>query len=81
MATQRHVYTKYNYPGLYAQATSTPRARINDYQSAANVQDCELVGLPDLNTGSTAVQQKIADYLVDLVNIGVKGFRVTRPST
>jgi alpha-amylase len=35
-----------------------------------------LVGLADLNTGSVAVQQKIADYLVGLVRLGVSGFRI-----
>jgi alpha-amylase len=70
------VYTKYNYPGLYAQADFHPACAINDYQSAANVQDCELVGLADLNTGSPGVQQKIADYLAGLVRLGVAGFRI-----
>ncbi|HEY0480438.1 MAG TPA: carbohydrate-binding module family 20 domain-containing protein [Kofleriaceae bacterium] len=49
---------------------------VSNYQDANNVQSCQLVGLQDLNTGSTYVRGKIADYLVDLVNIGVKGFRV-----
>nr|WP_228710848.1 alpha-amylase family protein [Saccharobesus litoralis] len=39
------------------------------------VQNCELVGLPDLNTSSNYVQQTLADYLNDLTNIGVAGFR------
>lgn len=39
------------------------------------VQNCELVGLPDLNTSSNYVQTKLADYLNDLTNIGVAGFR------
>ena len=37
---------------------------------------CELLGLADLNTGSAAVQQKIADYLVGLARLGVAGFRI-----
>ena len=49
---------------------------IANYNDAGNVQNCELSGLQDLNTGSTYVRGKVADYLVDLVNIGVKGFRV-----
>lgn len=70
------VYTKYNYPGLYTQADFHPSCSVNDYSSAANVQDCELVGLADLNTGSASVQQKIADYLASLVRLGVAGFRI-----
>lgn len=53
-----------------------PVCGINNYNDAWNVQNCELSGLQDLNTGSSYVRGKIADYLVDLANIGVKGFRV-----
>ncbi|HEY0195823.1 MAG TPA: carbohydrate-binding module family 20 domain-containing protein [Kofleriaceae bacterium] len=49
---------------------------VSDYQDASNVQNCQLSGLQDLNTGSAYVRGKIADYLVDLATIGVKGFRV-----
>jgi alpha-amylase len=49
---------------------------VTNYQDANNVQTCQLVGLQDLNTGSSYVRGKIADYLVDLATIGVKGFRV-----
>jgi len=45
-------------------------------QSAANVQDCELFGLPDLNTGLPSVRQKIAGYLTMLARLGVAGFRI-----
>ena len=74
--TNGTVYSKYSYPGLYAQADFHPSCAIGNYQSAANVQDCELVGLADLNTGSNAVRQKIADYLVALGRLGVAGFRL-----
>lgn len=49
---------------------------ITNYQDASNVQNCQLAGLLDLNTSATYVRGKITDYLVDLANIGVKGFRV-----
>jgi alpha-amylase len=49
---------------------------ITNYQDASNVQNCELAGLQDLNTSTAYVRGKIADYLVDLANLGVKGFRV-----
>ncbi len=70
------VYTKYNYPGLYTQNDFHPACSVNNYQSAANVQDCELLGLADLHTGKAEVRQKIADYLTGLVRIGVAGFRI-----
>lgn len=70
------VYTKYNYPGLYTQSDFHTPCTVSNYQSAANVQDCELGGLADLNTGSSAVRQKIADYLLGLARLGVAGFRI-----
>ena len=69
-------YTKYSYPGLYTETDFHTPCALTNYQSAANVQDCELLGLPDLNTGSTSVRQKIADYLVSLARLGVAGFRI-----
>jgi alpha-amylase len=69
-------YSKYSYPGLYAEADFHAPCTVTNYQSAANVQDCELFGLPDLNTGSAGVRQKIAEYLVRLARLGVAGFRI-----
>ena len=69
-------YTKYEYPGLYTSSDFHSPCSVNNYQSAANVQDCELLSLPDLNTGSPSVRQKIADYLLMLARLGVAGFRI-----
>jgi alpha-amylase len=69
-------YTKYAYPGTWAAADFHPACGVSNYNDAANVQDCELVGLADLNTGSAAVRQKLADYLVGLARLGVAGFRL-----
>lgn len=69
-------YTKYAYPGLYTQADFHTPCAISSYQVAAQVQDCELFGLPDLNTGSASVRAKIAEYLVRLSRMGVDGFRI-----
>ena len=69
-------YTKYAYPGLYSPADFHTPCAVTNYQSAANVQDCELLSLPDLNTGLASVRQKLADYLLALVHLGVAGFRI-----
>jgi alpha-amylase len=69
-------YSKYEYPGLYTQSDFHNPCALNNYQSAANVQDCELFSLPDLHTGLPTVRQKIADYLLMLARLGVAGFRV-----
>jgi alpha-amylase len=49
---------------------------MGDFSNVAKVQDCELLGLPDLDTGSPTVRQKIASYLISLARLGVAGFRV-----
>ncbi len=69
-------YTKYEYPGLYTASDFHAPCGITNYQSAANVQDCELFSLPDLDTGSPTVRRTIADYLLMLVRLGVAGFRI-----
>lgn len=69
-------FTRYTYAPLYAPSDFHSACALNNYQSAANVQDCELLGLPDLDTGSPTVRQKIADYLTGLARLGVAGFRI-----
>ncbi|GAA4846174.1 carbohydrate binding domain-containing protein [Kitasatospora terrestris] len=70
-------YTKYNYPGYFQdQDFHSCRAAISNYGDRSNVQNCELVNLSDLNTGSAYVQQTIANYLSDLLTLGVDGFRI-----
>ena len=69
-------YTKYSYPGLYTPADFHPPCTVTNYQDAANVQDCELLSLPDLNTGKRSVREKIAAYLVMLARAGIAGFRI-----
>ena len=70
-------FTKYEYPGLYSsQDFNTCRQPVKDYNDAENVTQCELVGLADLNTGSDYVQTRIVEYLSDLTDLGISGFRI-----
>ncbi|MEU0371725.1 carbohydrate-binding module family 20 domain-containing protein [Streptomyces sp. NPDC006283] len=70
-------YTKYNYPGLYSSPDMDDcTSHISNYQDRGNVQNCELVGLADLDTGEDYVRGKIAGYLNDLLSLGVDGFRI-----
>ncbi|MEV7424693.1 carbohydrate-binding module family 20 domain-containing protein [Streptomyces sp. NPDC091212] len=70
-------YTKYNYPGTYSDADfHTCRTNISNYNDRSNVQNCELVGLSDLDTGADYVRGRIASYLNDLLSLGVDGFRI-----
>ncbi|GGZ10381.1 carbohydrate-binding module family 20 domain-containing protein [Streptomyces poonensis] len=71
-------YTKYDYPGLYSSSDMNDcTTQIgSNYGDRANVQNCELVGLADLDTGEEYVRTKIAGYLNDLLSLGVDGFRI-----
>lgn len=52
------------------------RSNISNYGDRYNVQNCRLVSLQDLRTGSDYVRGKIAGYLNDLISLGVSGFRI-----
>ncbi|WP_406860553.1 carbohydrate-binding module family 20 domain-containing protein [Streptomyces sp. HUAS MG47] len=70
-------FSKYDYPGLYSGADMDDcRSTIGGYTNRAEVQNCELVGLPDLDTGEDWVRGRIAGYLNDLLSLGVDGFRI-----
>ncbi|MEV6210231.1 alpha-amylase family protein [Kitasatospora sp. NPDC051914] len=70
-------YTKYDYPGYYqTQDFHSCRSPITNYGDRSNVQNCELSGLADLNTGSDYVRSTIAGYLNNLISMGVDGFRI-----
>ncbi|MFM9613315.1 carbohydrate-binding module family 20 domain-containing protein [Streptomyces sp. V2] len=62
----------------YHDASSCPTAdlTIQDYGNLTQVQNCELLGLPDLKTGSDHVRTGIANFLNSQLALGVDGFRV-----
>jgi len=67
-----------SYPMYSSQDFHHPLCGINpsDYGSNAwRVRNCGLSGLPDLNTGSSYVQQTAANYMNHLMELGVAGFR------
>jgi len=74
-------FTKYGYPGLYSEEDFhdcglTSNNQIQNYRDEQQVQTCELLGLSDLDQGREDVQQQILDYLNDLLDLGVSGFRI-----
>jgi alpha-amylase len=73
-------FQKYAYPGLYvATDFHQPTCQIADADyttSALHVQTCELEQLADLDTGADHVRSTLAGYLIALVQLGVRGFRV-----
>jgi alpha-amylase len=70
-------YGKNNYPAVpWVAASFHIGCGISNYNDAANVQLCELVGLADLRTEDDAVRSRLADYLIALNAEGVAGFRI-----
>ncbi len=70
-------FTKYSYPGLYKpEDFNTCQQPVINYNDANNVTECELVGLADLDTSSERVQTTLVNYLSDLTNLGIQGFRI-----
>jgi alpha-amylase len=76
-------FEHYEYPGLYSDAEGdfhhcglTPNDDIQSYQSAEQVQTCELLNLADLATGTERVRDRVVAYLEDLLSLGVAGFRI-----
>jgi alpha-amylase len=49
---------------------------IQNYSDRWEVQNCQLVSLADLDTEAPYVQTQIANYLTDLLHMGVAGFRI-----
>ncbi|KAF9491857.1 alpha-amylase-domain-containing protein [Pleurotus eryngii] len=74
-------FKKYDYPGLYTYSDfhhncGTQDNIIHNFASRKQVQNCELLGLADLDTGSASVQAHIVEYATDLRSLGVDGFRL-----
>lgn len=66
-----------NHPGLYGPNDyHDPRYQISGYGDAEHVWGGRLLELPDLNTSSSQVQDRIAGYFERLQGMGVEGFRV-----
>lgn len=49
---------------------------VTDYTDANNVQQCDLVGLVDLDSENSATQDIVAAYLTSLMDFGAGGVRV-----
>ncbi len=73
-------FSKYEFPGLYApedfNMCPTGVSQIEDYSNVEEIQQCELLGLSDLNTGKANVRDQLVKFLRDLRGTGVAGFRV-----
>lgn len=73
--TAGNTYANKQYP-IYSPQDFHTSCPITDYNNRWEVQNCELVGLADLDTDANYVQDTVAAYMNDLINIGVAGFRL-----
>ncbi|XP_071851934.1 alpha-amylase B-like [Apostichopus japonicus] len=55
---------------------SSSSGDVGNYNDAYEVRNCNLLGLKDLDVSKDYVRGKIADYMNDLISMGVAGFRV-----
>ncbi|WP_241155288.1 alpha-amylase family protein [Brachybacterium sp. EE-P12] len=70
-------YALDDFPGIYGpEHFNDCREDISDYTDRDNVQNCRLSSLQDLATGSEEVQDTLAAYMNDLLDMGVEGFRI-----
>ena len=73
-------FSKYDYPGLYKSedfhVCPTGVSQIEDWTNVEEIQQCELLGLADLNTSKSNVRDQLAKFLQGLRKMGVAGFRV-----
>ncbi|XP_046678675.1 alpha-amylase 4N-like isoform X3 [Homalodisca vitripennis] len=53
-----------------------PQCGIKDWNNPSQIWNCNLVGLHDLNQTREEVRQKVVDYLNNLIDLGMAGFRV-----
>mmetsp|Transcript_97432 Transcript_97432/g.281112 ORF Transcript_97432/g.281112 Transcript_97432/m.281112 type:complete len:479 (+) Transcript_97432:42-1478(+) len=60
----------------HAKGDDQSNCQVTNYQDKFNVQNCDLVGLPDLCTGCEKVQAQVALYLTRLGQLGVAGVRI-----
>mmetsp|Transcript_26528 Transcript_26528/g.70977 ORF Transcript_26528/g.70977 Transcript_26528/m.70977 type:complete len:653 (+) Transcript_26528:96-2054(+) len=76
-------YGNRDFPGTYSPSdfhhdhgNAYRNCGVHDYNNKHEVQYCDLVGLPDLCTSCSHVQDQIAKYINHMAELGVAGFRV-----
>jgi len=81
VGTAGSTFGVYDYPGIYDtddfhHCGLTPTDDIADFNDQEQGWNCELVNLADLKTESPEVRRHLASYLRDLMDMGVRGFRL-----
>lgn len=65
----------------YTPADFHATCAIVNYQDAANVRNCELSGLHDLDQRKEHVRERIVNFLNEAIGDGVAGFRLAGPTS
>lgn len=60
-------------PNDFGSRCYTSSGKIENYNDADQVRNCNLLDLMDLDLGSDYVQKKIAGYFDDMLGIGIDG--------
>ncbi|XP_072766716.1 alpha-amylase 1 [Anoplolepis gracilipes] len=67
----------FSYPAVpYTRSDFHSPCAITNYQDSANVRNCELSGLHDLDQSKEHVREKIVNFMNKAIDAGVAGFRV-----
>ncbi|XP_043258991.1 alpha-amylase 2-like [Colletes gigas] len=74
--SRANTFTRNYYAVPYTDNDFHTRCSITNYNDAANVRNCELTGLHDLNQGYEYVRGKIVDFMNEAIDMGVAGFRM-----
>ncbi|WP_428956442.1 carbohydrate-binding module family 20 domain-containing protein [Streptomyces sp. cg35] len=67
---------KYDTPDYDPADSDDCTKTISNWSDQHEVQHCELLGLPDLDTAESGVRDKIVGFLNKQIDLGVDGFRV-----
>ncbi|XP_022105424.1 uncharacterized protein LOC110987206 [Acanthaster planci] len=62
---------------VYNQKCPRKSGNIDDYKNEEEIRNCNLAGLPDLDTSIYHVRYTIAEYMNKLIDIGIAGFHVS----
>ncbi|MFZ3555597.1 alpha-amylase [Streptomyces sp. BH055] len=70
------ISNKYDTPDYDPADSDDCTKTISNWSDQHEVQHCELLGLPDLDTSEAGVREKITGFLNKQIDLGVDGFRV-----
>jgi alpha-amylase len=69
-------YSNRSFPDLGYDDFHDAHCQSINYGNAWEIRNCDLSGMPDLKTESDSTRTKIANYLKNLMSMGVYGFRI-----